>query len=271
MRYLRLGTVLALVIMTVLSCWTLGKQLLADDVAPVFHDPSEQLHISVKDEESALLQGLTATDDQDGDLTHKIVIERISRFTEVGVVDVSFVVFDKANNMARHHRTVYYDDYTPPEVILLKPLVYNEGETISVMDRLKLIDCLEGDITHKLKLEHSNVNDSQPGMYEVTLRAVTDHGTDFSVKVPLNVKKYEALAPKITLKQYIVRIKAGQEIHPEDYVTDLRDCNGYPIDFKLVFAYPQVDTTKPGSGQIRYEVSDGLGRKGYSYLTVIVE
>ena len=40
---------------------------------------------------------------------------------------------------------------------------------------------------------------------------------------------------------------------------------------KLVFVYPQVDTTKAGGGQVRYEAMDGTGRKGYTYLTVIVE
>ena len=122
-----------------------------------------------------------------------------------------------------------------------------------------------------MRLEDANVNDSQTGMYEVTLRAVTDHGVDVVVRVPLNVSKYDSLAPKIELSEYLVYVKKGEELKPEEYITDVRDCHGFPIDLKLVFIYPQVDTNQVGGGQVRYETSDGLGRKGFAYLTVIVE
>lgn len=271
MRYLRLGTILALIVMLILTGWTVSQELRKDTTPPVFSDPLEEIHISISDDPSAMLAQLSATDDRDGDLTDHIRIERISRFGDHNQVDVSFVVFDNARNMSRHYRTVYYDDYTPPRFSLAEPLVYNEGATVGVMDRLKLYDVLEGDISYKVKLEDANVNDSQSGMYEVTLRAVTDHGVDVAVRVPLNVLKYDALAPKITLSDYLVYVKKGADFEPSQYITDVRDCNGFPIDFKLVFVYSQVDTTKAGGGQVRYETTDGLGRKGYTYLTVIVE
>ena len=271
MRYLRIGTILVLILMLLLTGWTVVQDLRKDTTAPVFSDPLEDVHISVSDETSVMLAQLAATDDRDGDLTDHIRVERISRFGDQNQVDVSFVVFDRAGNMSRHFRTVYYDDYTPPRFALAEPLVYNEGTAVGVMDRLKLYDALEGDISYKVKLEDANVNDSQPGMYEVTLRAVTDHGVDVCVRVPLNVLKYDSLAPKITLSEYLVYVKKGEAFDPTQYITDVKDCNGFPIDFKLVFVYPQVDITKTGGGQIRYETTDGSGRKGYTYLTVIVE
>lgn len=271
MRYLRFGTIFVLIVMLLLTGWTVVQELRKDTTAPVFSDPLEEVHISISDEPSAMLAQLTATDDRDGNLTDNIRIERISRFGDQNQVDVSFVVFDHAGNMSRHYRTVYYDDYTPPRFTLSEPLVYNEGATVSVMDRLKLYDVLEGDISYKVKLEDANVNDSQPGMYEVTLRAVTDHGVDVCVRVPLNVLKNDSLAPKITLSEYLVYVKKGEAFDPTQYITDVHDCNGYPIDLKLVFVYPQVDTTKAGGGQVRFETTDGLGRKGYTFLTVIVE
>ena len=271
MRYLRFGTVLVLIVMLILTGWVIVQDLRKDKVAPEFHDPLTEVHISVHDDVSAMLTGLTATDNQDGDLTDKICIERVSRFGDNYQVVVSFVVFDSAQNMSRHVRTVYYDDYTPPRFTLAEPLAYRESETVGVMDRLKLYDVLEGDISYKVKLEDANINDSQPGMYEVTLRAVTDHGVDVCVRVPLNVQKYDSLAPQIKLSEYLVYVKKGEDFNPTQYITDVRDFQGYPIDFKLVFIYSQVDVNKVGGGQVRYETTDGLGRKGYTYLTVIVE
>ena len=271
MRYLRFGTVLVLIVMLILTGWVILQDMRKDTVAPVFHDPLTEVHISVHDDESAMLAGLTATDDQDGDITDKIRIERTSRFGDDYQVVVSFVVFDSARNMSRHSRTVYYDDYTPPRFTLAEPFAYNESETVGVMDRLKLHDVLEGDISYKVKLEDANVDDSQPGVYEVTLRAVTDHGVDVCVRVPLNVQKYDSLAPQIQLSEYLVYVKKGETFDPAQYITDVRDFQGYPLDMKMVFVYPQVDTKKVGGGQVRYEAIDGVGRKGYTYLTVIVE
>lgn len=271
MRYLRLGTVLLLIVMLVLNGWAGYQELHRDKVLPEIHDSIGPLYISVHDDPSAMLQGLTATDDRDGDLTDKILVERVSRFQQIGQVQVSYVVFDKAGNMGTYSRDVYYDDYTAPRLHLEKPLMYNQGETVAIGDRLKLIDCLEGDITHKLKLEHSNVDDSQTGLYEVTLSATTEHGDFIRVRVPLNVRQYDSLAPVIELSQYLVYTKVGQTVDPLDYITELHDCNGFPIDVNLVFSFPQVDTSRPGGGQIRLEVLDGYGRKGYNYLTVIVE
>ena len=271
MRYLRLGTILVFAVICILTCWTIYQDVKADTTPPQIIDTMDSISISVNDSEEAFFQGLTATDDRDGDVTDRLRIERISRFDEDGALDVSFVAFDSANNMCRHHRTVYYHDYEPPRFTLTEPLMYNESETVGVMDRLKLYDSLEGNITHKVKLEDSNVNDSQPGVYEVTLRAVTDHGVDVCVRVPLNIKQYDSLAPQIILSEYLVYVKKGEEVHPEQYITDVRDYNGFPIDLNMVFLYYQVDTNQVGGGQIRYEVLDGHGRKGYSYLTVIVE
>ena len=271
MRYLRFGTVIVLIVMLILTGWVIVQDLRKDTTAPVFHDSMTEVHISVNDDTSAMLTGLTATDDRDGDLTDKIRIERVSRFGDDYQVTVNFVVFDSAQNMSRHSRTVYYDDYTPPRFSLAEPLVYKEGEAVGVMDRLKLYDVLEGDISYKVKLEDANVDDSQPGVYEVTLRAVTDHGVDVIVRVPLNVLKHDSQAPRIQLSEYLVYVKKGADFDPAQYITDVKDFQGFPIDFKLVFIYSQVDTNKVGGGQVRYETTDGLGRKGYTYLTVIVE
>jgi hypothetical protein len=69
MRYLRLGTILALIVILILTGWTVAQELRKDTTAPVFSDPLEEVHISVSDDPSAMLTQLTATDDRDGDLT----------------------------------------------------------------------------------------------------------------------------------------------------------------------------------------------------------
>ena len=173
--------------------------------------------------------------------------------------------------MCRYERKVIYDDYTPPRISLEKPLVYFEGQEISFMDRLKLTHALEGDISHKLRLEASNVDSSEIGTYEIQLRAVTVYGEEIYAKLPINVISYSSEAPIINLTQNLVYLKVGQPFDPKNYVLNVKDCNKNEIDVNAVFVYRQVDLEQPGYGQIRMEVTDQWGHKGVTYLTVIVE
>ena len=58
--------------------------LQADNSQPVITMESESLTVSVKDGDSALLEGVTAEDAGDGDLTDKIFIESRRNFIEKG-------------------------------------------------------------------------------------------------------------------------------------------------------------------------------------------
>lgn len=242
-----------------------------DTTAPVITDSVGELHLENTQDSHALLQGLSATDDRDGDLTDQILVERLSRFIEPGVCNVSYVVFDSNNNICQYERRVVFDNYTPPVITLSKPLLYYQGSEITFMDRFQLIHALEGDISHKLKLEASNVDPDEVGIYEVQLSAVTAYGEKVYARFPLNVVSYSAQAPMIELTQNLVYVKQGEPFDPKVYVSSITDSNKNDIDISVVHVFSQVDTSKPGYGQVRMEVNDEFGNKGVTFLTVIVE
>ena len=270
MRYLRLCTIILFAVVCILTGLTVYRDFTIDRTPPEIIDNLGPISVSVADKENALLQGLTASDNRDGDLTDKIIVEHISSFFEHGVVRVDYVVFDQACNMARYTRTVTYEDYASPRLHLKSPLRYRVGEDIAIMDKLKLVDCLGGDITYKLKIQTSNVNESQVGQYEFTASAVTDMGDEVFVRLPVNILSYDAEAPIIELSEYLVYVKAGEPFLPADYIASVNDMNGFVIDISEVFIFSQVNLNQPGSGQYRMEVIDGNGRKGYAFLSVIV-
>lgn len=271
MRYLRLVTILIFVAACALLGWSLYNLSLQDTVAPEIADSVGDLHLQVSDNDDVLLQGLTATDDRDGDLTNRIMVERVSRFSQLGVCQVSYVVFDNSNNFARYQRTITYDDYISPRLQLEQPLMYRMGEQIAIMDRIRLYDCLDGDITYKLKLESSNVPADTTGVYEIELYATNNYGDDIYAKIPLNIGIYSADAPKIELKQYLAYTKVGKEFSPMDYVTSVVDKTGEEISLDEVKILSQVDLSKAGGGQVCFEVTDQYGVTGTTYLTIIVE
>lgn len=271
MRYLRIVTITIFVAACAVLCWTLYSVASRDSVKPQITDSVGSLHLNVSDDRQLLMEGLTATDDRDGDLTDRIMVERISRFSELGVCQVSYVVFDSGNNFCRYQRTVTYDDYVSPRLQFDEALMYRMGEQISILDRVHLYDCLDGDISHVLKLEASNVIDTAVGVYEIEFFATSNYGDKIHAKVPLNIGVYSADAPQIKLKQYLAYTKAGEDFSPLEYVEEVNDINGTPIPMDQIEVMTQVDLSKAGGGQICYEVTDQKGVKGITYLTVIVE
>ena len=69
------------------------------------------------DSEERLLEGVTAYDGKDGDLTSKVFVESISNFVEPGVSNVTYVVYDADRHAAKASRKVVYLDYTPPRFV----------------------------------------------------------------------------------------------------------------------------------------------------------
>ena len=271
MRYLRLVTILIFVAACAVLCWTLYGLSQRDTTAPQIMDSVGELHLRVADDASQLMKGLTATDDRDGDLTDRILVERVSRFSQPGVCQVSYVVFDSSNHFSRYQRTVVYDDYISPRLQLEQPLMYRLGEQIAIMDRIRLYDCLDGDITYKLKLESSNVPADTTGVYEIELYASNNYGDDIYARIPLNIGIYSADAPQIVLKQYLAYAKVGEKFTPREYIEFVEDRSGTRISADQVKVFSQVDLSKPGGGQICFEVTDKRGVTGVTYLTVIVE
>ena len=271
MRYLRIVTITIFVVACAVLCCTLYSVASRDFVKPQITDSVGNLHLKVSDDRQLLMKGLTATDDRDGDLTDRILVERISRFSSPGVCQVSYVVFDSGNNFCRYQRTVTYDDYVSPRLQLDGALMYRMGEQISILDRIHLYDCLDGDITHNLKLESSNVIDSAIGVYEIELHATNNYGDNVYAKIPLNVVGYSADAPQIRLKQYLAYANVGDELSPLSYVESVNDIKGRAISINRIKVTTQVDLSKAGGGQICYEVTDQKGVTGITYLTVIVE
>ena len=271
MRYLRLATIFIFIVACAVLCWTLYSLSLQDTTAPQITDSLGDLHLSVTEDSNALLKGLTAADDWDGDLTDRILVERVSRFSEPGVCQVHYVVFDSGNNFCRYQRTVTYDDYVSPRLELEKPLLYRQGEQISIIERVRLMDCIDGDISHMLKIEASNVPGDTAGIFEIEFYAINSYGDEIFARVPLNIYAYSADAPQIQLKQYLAYTTAGEDFSPLAYLESVQDKTGASIPVNQVKVFNQVDLTKPGGGQVCFEVTDQFGVTGLTYLTVIVE
>lgn len=241
-----------------------------DMVPPIIMSENDEIHVQAGCGIEELLQGLTAKDDKDGDLTEQIMIGKVGRFSEKGVSKVQYIVFDRENNAGRYERTVHFDNYTSPKFELTKPMMYKVNDRITLTDRLKAKDIITGDISDKIKFESSNVVQSEEGTYHVTISVKNQFGDYVKEELPVNIVGTEC-SEQIQLSTYLLYVPVGGTIdNPLSYVEKVTDQNGTEIDRTAVSVMQQVDTTVPGGGQLEYKMTDAAGNTVVTYMTVIV-
>ena len=176
MRFVRAGVV----IIFILSLVVFGVSRVAlfkdrDPNEPEIVSDREVLEIPCEYTQEQLMEGLTATDQEDGDLTSRIVEGSFSRFIEPGLCNLTYVVFDSANQPASLTRQVRFTDYHSPWFTLTEPLVFTEGEGSynEMMARLGAEDQLDGDLTDWITQTDTDVNYQRAGSYTTTLELAT--------------------------------------------------------------------------------------------------
>ena len=267
-----------LCVLTALSILAFGlaiyyTQFFKDKVAPEFRLDSNVISVSVNDKDDALLQGVTASDDRDGDITDQIIVDGVTQLTGPNTARVRYYVFDKAENLAVASRTVRYTDYTSPRISILQPLVYDVGKTVVLRGKVTAHDVLEGNITSSIRLSSDDLNNKSVGTYRLTIWVMNRMGDVSHVTVPVIVREAEPDAPVITLKRYLVYLERGDDFDPEDYFESFYSSPNVPIagSFDRLTVTGSVDTQTPGTYDVSYSYTNTYGCTSEVYLTVVVE
>lgn len=243
-----------------------------DTSIPEIISDREVLEIPCDYTEEQLMEGLTACDAKDGDLTAEIVAGNFSRFLSPGLCDLTYVVFDSSNQPGSLTRRVRFTDYHSPDFTLTDPLVFeeSEGSYTTVMDQIGASDMLEGDLSDWVIQTDSDANYQKSGDYHVQMEVTNSYGDTSSLSLPVHVVKSGSQSMEIVLSSWIVYLDPGSEIRPADYVTALYNGNGESIGAEAVSWESGVDTQTPGVYEIHYTASDGQGHSGETWMTVVV-
>ena len=243
-----------------------------DTAVPVIASDREVLEIPCDYTEEQLVEGLTAYDEKDGDLTSEIVAGNFSRFIETGICDVTYVVFDSSNQPGTLTRRVQFSDYHSPDFTLSDSLVFEEGggSYSTVLERLGAWDLLDGDLSDWVTATDTDASYQKSGDYYIQLEVTNSFGDTSSVSLPIHILRSDSNSMEIDLSSWLVYLKAGEEINPAVYVEALYDGDGRSLDTNQVTWESEVDPQTPGTYEIHYEASDGQGRTGETWMTVIV-
>ncbi len=257
---------------SVLFCY---DRMIIDHVAPQIFCDGEKLEVSVSASDAELCKGLSATDDVDGDITDRIIVRRISRLVGSNSAIVDYAVFDSASNYCTYRRSVYYTDYQQPRFSLTQPMIYNVNATVSLDDRLKAMDVLDGDISARIRVSSASVTSAVEGEYPLGVQVTNSTGDTAVLKLTVCVRNYTSRHPVIHLSEYLSYVERDSELTEQDLralIVSARESEtGASVDAKDITISGDVDTSRPGSYDVRYSY---LNEQNLSYeviLTVVVQ
>lgn len=291
----RLSLLLFLGTAVVFAVYFILIVLRKDTVGPVITIKNSRIELSVQDNTLALMEGVNAIDNRDGDVTSSIMIESLSNLINGKERIVTYAAVDKSHNVTTAKRTAVYTDYISPEFHLSGPLCY-QVRTADLISGITVFDYLDGDITNSIRIiSDDDFNMSIPGVYDITFQASNSAGDVAELKTKVELyNDYTARQIDILLKDYVVYINKDSYFDPKDYLesavlngivyrfVDGPESYGDPnteikkqtIGVDRVSINGVVNTSEPGGYEIMYSLTmtttSGDQVSGRIYLPVIV-
>lgn len=198
--------------------------VLTDDTkAPKITMDTQELEISVQADEKALLQGVSAKDNADGDVTESLLVEKISSLTKDHTATVTYAAFDKSGNVAKASRTVKYTDYQAPSFYQTKSLTVSANSMADIVKYMGAKDPIDGDISNQIKgtLLSNTSGLNSPGMYEVEFRVTNSMNDTVYITLPVEVYPSGTYNANVELSEYLVYAKVGDPFKPASYLKNV--------------------------------------------------
>lgn len=281
----------------------------ADETCPEITCDTDTLEVSVEDPEEKLLEGVTAVDNKDGDLTGEIVVESIGPFLSDGSRQITYVVCDDSNNTSRVSRTLTYSDYKDPRFSISQLLRFPEGEELDILEYLTAEDVLDGNVTNKIRCTNGYIYSTpSAGTYELGYQVSNSAGDVANIDVTVEIYEQDTASyiPAIQLNDYVVYIKKGKLFNPYQYLEEVtvgsrtfeistasdeesaeagervsgmfgdlsnKDTDDRVIEtlhYNDIHVDNPVNVKEPGTYKVTYTIITADGYKGTTSLSVIV-
>lgn len=194
----------------------------SDSSGPVFSGGQDSLEVSIQDGEDVLLQGITASDKKDGDVTESILVEELSKLYDSIKRTVTYAAFDSDNHVTEMEREIVYTDYISPRFELTGSLRFRAGETVNVDKIVKAKDCLDGDLSNKVKIEmDTTINNRVTGIYSIVYEVTNSAGD--TVRLPIDIEIYQSKGTEVemNLDRYLVYYE-GTDLNYKDYLKSIK-------------------------------------------------
>ena len=271
MRALRWIITIAFVFTTALYItFFVREKMTTDNTIPVITIEDELIEVSFAATDEEFLQGVTAYDEKDKDLTDKIIVESVSKFLEDGVCKVVYAVCDSDNNVVNATRKIKYKNYESPRFYVDESLCYSIYDRINISQVIRAEDCIDGDISRSIIVTSEDFTGSVVGVFSIDISVTNSKGDVSTLKLPLVLEDRTLSAPVIELSEYLIYADIGEEIDFASFIVGAKDKKQTDIPLESVRIETKADMEKEGIYSVHYYVDDSSGARGHSILNVIV-
>lgn len=255
--------------------------IVRDSQAPTISVPEGTLELTMAATDAELLQGVTASDKRDGEVTASLIVEKIGNIGANHTATVTYAAFDAAGNVAKASRKVLFTDYTSPRFALSRPLVFAAGSNFDLLSFVKAEDVVDGDISHRIRATNLDGGViTVQGSYNVLFQVHNSLGDTSELTIPVEVQAAGLYDATVTLTDYLVYVKIGERFDPEDYLErfvvgrSTVSLQGVMPSYITVETEGQVDTSTAGVYTVAYTVTsqkETSKNTAYTKLIVVVE
>ena len=253
-------TVIA-VVLTVLSVLTV---ILSDSKGPKITVEQKSITYVNGDDKASLLDGVSAYDAVDGDVTVSLIVKDITVLNSGDTAKVTYAARDNNNNISEAYRIVTYVDsdenYSEPD----DEAIFQEITEGEVTEAEVSAENTEAQATEEPV--EDNTQETEEPTEEVKEEPQEEEKPEESEKPQPKAteNKPEDKTPKITLKQKSVNINVGQTFNPSDYIKSKENASSIAID-------GAINVMAPGTYPLTFKVTGPDGKTASETLTVVVK
>lgn len=207
-----------------------------DRNGPEISVPQEEITYVAGTDTSALLNGVTAQDDRDGDVTDTVTIESIIPNADQTGASVVYVAKDSKNNVTKETRTILYS--TDANQAAAQAAAEQVAADQAAQDQAAAEQVAQGDAAG----ESAQTTDDGAAQNEAAIAALS------------------AESPRFYLTQYSVEVERGADLNELSYVQEISDDKDSRDElYQGIQISGEVDTNTPGEYTLEYHVVDSDG------------
>lgn len=249
----------SIVALMVIACIALGGITLVlgfseDKKAPEIQFQDNEITFTQGDDYAGLLQGVTATDNRDGDVTKSLVVESVYPNDDGETATVVYVARDKENNIGKANKVIKYQTSTGEAAETSV-----KGESTTEQDTSSLAQPTQ---------------EPQATPTPETANNVPTPGAKEEEKEDAEEEDLPAGSPRLKLTEEEVTMKKGESVNRIAFVESITDDKDAKESLfrQIQITGDDLDVNTAGTYVLTYYVVDSDGnRSNEADLTVTVE
>ena len=143
------------------------------------------------------------------------------------------------------------------------------GSNFDLLNHVKVVDCIDGDISGRIRVISNMVNIYAAGVYPVTMEVTNSCGDLSQLTLWVTVLDKENSAA-IELNEYVTYVECGSTFDPNSYINKVTNTHGSFLPKEGVQVKGTLDMNTPGEYRLEYHYSDQQA-EGRTTLLVVVQ